>query len=553
VCQVLEPLTGYENYKKRQQIFMRACADLDVYEAHREGPNVLWCRYALGQYDRITYDMIDFACGFTDRWEDCADFALLPLLMIVYQEKIDAKLPPRYVERIKQAALKFKYWTDEANDTVMWMDSENHRMGFHTLEYLAGILFPQDIFVNSGQNGLFHSIKGRMHLMEWLSQRIRFGYNEFHSDSYLPVTFAPLLVIQMIAPYEEFSLRTMAKELTDITVFHLAANNFNGAIASPRGRSYNVPMRNPMQQGTTSILYVLFGRDRAAMNPTPGATAAAVCEYMPPEGICNVAYDYSEMINYYKTGFYHWGNQNANLTSMRTPEYMMSSARNHNLGRCEDHLHVAQITLPRNIIMFFSAPFTRQEGSGLRPDYWAGQFCAPEVYQYRNTLNVSWRHVTNPLIWMTHCHFEEEKFDEVVYQGQWVFGRAEDSFVGIWSENPCELAQEGNYAGRELISAGRNNNWIVECGSKREDGSFADFMNKLSAAPITVEEDKVTFVSPKNGCMEFCKEFAVEGELVPIRSMAVDSKYMKSIFGSGTYEYHMEGLEDKVWSYASSV
>ncbi|MBQ7915991.1 MAG: hypothetical protein IJ315_04300, partial [Firmicutes bacterium] len=372
VCQVLEPLLGYENYKKRQQIFMRSCADMDVIEAYRESPNVLWCRYALGEYDRITYSMVDFACGFTDRWEDCADFALLPLLMIVYEEQIDAKLPPRYVERIKQAALKFKYWVDEANDSVMWMDSENHRMGFHTLEYLAGILFPQDIFVNSGQNGLFHSIKGRMHLMEWLSQRIRFGYNEFHSDSYLPVTFAPLMVIQKVAPYEEFSLRTMAKELADITVFHLAANNYNGCIASPRGRSYNLPMRNPMQQGTTSILYILFGRDRAAMNPTPGATAAAVSDYMPPEGICNVAYDYSEMVNYYKTGFYHWGNQNANLTAMRTPEYMMSSARNHNLGRCEDHLHVAQVTMPRDIILFFSAPYTRQEGSGLRPDYWAG-------------------------------------------------------------------------------------------------------------------------------------------------------------------------------------
>ncbi len=47
------------------------------------------------------------------------------------------------------------------------------------------------------------------------------------------------------------------------------------------------------------------------------------------------------------------------------------------MGICEAHLHVAQITLPKDTIIFFSAPFTMREGSGLRPDYWAGQASVP--------------------------------------------------------------------------------------------------------------------------------------------------------------------------------
>ncbi|MBQ7915316.1 MAG: hypothetical protein IJ315_00835, partial [Firmicutes bacterium] len=431
--------------------------------------------------------------------------------------------------------------------------SENHRMGFHTLEYLAGLLFPQDIFTNSGQNGLFHSMKGRMHLIEWLSQRIRFGYNEFNSDSYLPVTTGPLLAIQEMAPFEEFNLITMARELTNITVFYLAANSFNGAMASPRGRSYNMPMRNPLQQGTTSILYLLFGRDRAALKMEPGSMALAIGSYMPPKGICDVAYDYSETVSYYKSGFYHWGKQNADITAIRTPEYMVSSVRNHNVTVCEAHLHVGQVTLPNDAIMFFSAPFTRQEGGGLRPDYWAGQAWTPETYQYRGTLGVCWWDVKEPFVWMTHCHFDTYKFDEVRHVDHWTFGRVGDSYVGIWSAHVHELAKTGLYADRELISNGTENAWILECGSAREDGDFEQFVEKLLAAEITVGDHKVTFASPKNGAMEFCSAFKVEGELVPIRSMTVDSKYVTSRYGSGTYDYHFEGLEGTVWTYASSI
>jgi hypothetical protein len=553
-CEILQALPGYENYAERQRIFLEAAANQDPFKNPRVSSDVIWARYALGQYDRISYAMVQLACNIVERRDDCADFVLLPLLRIVHSEKIEAKLPPRYIDCIKHAALNFKYWVDEANDCLMWFDSENHRMGFHTLEYLAGLLFPQDIFSNSGQNGLFHAMKGRMHLIEWLSQRIRFGYNEFNSDSYLPITTGPLIAIQEMAPFEEFNLITMARELTNITVFYLAANSFNGAMASPRGRSYNMPMRNPLMQGTTSILYLLFGRDRAGVKLEPGSMALAISKnYMPPKGICDVAYDYNEMVNYFKSGFYHWGKQNADITAIRTPEYMLSSVRNHNVTVCEAHLHVSQATLPKDTIIFFSAPFTRQEGSGLRPDYWAGQSWTPETYQYRGTLGVCWWDVKDPFVWMTHCHFDADKFDEIRHRDHWTFGRVGDSYVGIWSANEHELATTGTYANRELISNGKENSWILELGSAREDGDFEQFVEKLLAAQIVVGDHKVTFESPKNGTMEFCKAFKVAGELIPIRSMVIDSKYVTSRYGSGTYDYNFEDLEGTVWTYASSI
>ena len=190
----------------------------------------------------------------------------------------------------------------------------------------------------------------------------------------------------------------MATELTHLIAFYLGVNQYHGVIASPRGRSYNLSMRNPYQQGTASILYLLFGEDTAALKIEPGAMAIAVDGYQPPEGILQAASHYEETHFRYKSGLYHTGKQNADLTAMRTPEYMISSVRNHNVGTCEAHLHVAQVALPKDTIIFFSAPFTMREGSGLRPDYWAGQASVPQVYQYRNTLCVRWQHVQHPYV-----------------------------------------------------------------------------------------------------------------------------------------------------------
>ena len=553
VCRVFKPLPGKEKFQERRKIFLQACAEQIPEEAGWDIADILWARYALGQYERIRYDQIDMACQIVDRRDDCADFTLLPLLRIVYAERKERRLPEEYTERIRQAALGFKYWVDEANDCMMWFDSENHRMGFHTLEYLAGLLFPQDVFTNSGQNGLFHSMKGRMHLMEWLSQRIRFGLNEFHSDSYIPITLGPLLALQEMTPYEEFSIRTMAEELTHLISFYLGVNQYHGAIASPRGRSYNLPMRNPMQQGTTSILYLLFGEDRVALRIEPGAMAIAIDGYQPPEGIIRAASNYEETLFHYKSGLYHEGKQNADLTAMRTPEYMVASVRNHNVGVCEAHLHVAQITLPRDTIIFFTAPFTMREGSGLRPDYWAGQASAPHVYQYRNTLCLRWQNVSHPYIWMTHCHFDTRKLDEYEQRGNWTFGRVEESYVGIWSRHPHVLCDTGIYGMRELISLGKENCWIAECGSRREDGGFEEFMGRLEKADIQVNDESVLYDSPKNRRLVFGETFLAEGKEVPIENMTVDCPYLRSRYGSGTYESKLAGWEGTIWSYASSV
>ena len=101
---------------------------------------------------------------------------------------------------MKNTILGFRYWIDEPGEALMHMGSENHRLLLHSAEYLAGQLFPSDEFPNSQQRGLFHILKGRMYLIEWLQQRGKFGFDEWNSNCYYAVNTAPLTNVYDFTP-----------------------------------------------------------------------------------------------------------------------------------------------------------------------------------------------------------------------------------------------------------------------------------------------------------------------------------------------------------------
>ena len=76
------------------------------------------------------------------------------MLRILYEygNKIDEKNSAL----LKKTLLNFKYWMDEPGKDSMCYWSENHQILFASDEYLAGQLFPDDIFTNDGRTGKEH-------------------------------------------------------------------------------------------------------------------------------------------------------------------------------------------------------------------------------------------------------------------------------------------------------------------------------------------------------------------------------------------------------------
>ena len=298
--------------------------------------------------------------------------------------------------------------------------------------------------------------------------------------------------------------------------------------------------------------WMLFGNGQA--NASALHSELAFSYYVPPRGLCELAENFTPATFHFKQGIMHFDKHNADFTIRRTEDYMIGGVRDHNVGMCDMHFISSMIALRDDVLIFFSAPNNMAEGSGLRPDYWAGQAFLPRVLMAKRTLAVIWHDVKDPSIWMTHCHFNARKFDEVIVCGGWTFGRKGSGYVAIHSSAPHALRTEGLYAGRELVSEGNETVWIAECGRREEDGSFEEFMESVQKAALWQDGEGYHFDSPGSGLMEFGLDsgFTVDRADVPVPDYMALSPYIQSRYGSGRIEYKCPHFEVTKWSYPAS-
>lgn len=142
--------------------------------------------------------------------KDCSDFYLVGLFRLWRDERNSGLFSEAFWDRVKASILNYRYWIDEPGDDVMWFFSENHALLFHTNELLAGQLFGEEMFTNSGETGEVHRLKAEERLALWFERFMDEGLAEWNSSAYIPIDAVGLLHIYEFAQNEQ--LRQQAKK-----------------------------------------------------------------------------------------------------------------------------------------------------------------------------------------------------------------------------------------------------------------------------------------------------------------------------------------------------
>lgn len=248
-------------------------------------------------------------CRRIDGWLDCADFDVLRLLTLWYAYR--DRLPPRVVQTIEERFLTFRYWyTDPGLDGVVderWYWSENHRLIFHSCEYLAGQAFPHERFATAGLTGEQHRERAAAALGAWFDEKARDGFSEWHSDAYYEKDLAPLVTLAELV--EDPPLAERAAAFADLVLFDLALHSHRDNAGSTHGRSYMRFKATAPSQTVFSALKLCFDRtsepwplelgdDTELLPATEGATLLARCaSYRPPDIVRRVARHPGELVD----------------------------------------------------------------------------------------------------------------------------------------------------------------------------------------------------------------------------------------------------------------
>lgn len=231
-----------------------------------------------------------------DTWEDTRDFSLMYLhwlLALADGSSAMTTLDPAVIDAIEQRMVDNRYqWNDPLPDDRVddqWFWSENHLIIGLVNEYLAGSRMPKRTFTVTGLTGAEHAKRSKGPILEWVRERARFGFFEWHSHVYMKKNLAPLLTLAEFS--DDPDLVLAATMGLDLCLLDMASFCHAGVYAASRGRTY-AKDKLAEQEPIADAFKLLF--DDTELDYSGGADSVATyfagsSRYRPPQVLLDMA------------------------------------------------------------------------------------------------------------------------------------------------------------------------------------------------------------------------------------------------------------------------
>lgn len=233
------------------------------------------------------------ALDFIDARKDCSDFVLHGILRLLFQESRGQRaetshlLSTHLFTKAKRTILNFKYFPNEPGIDSLCTWTENHYILFTSAAYLAGQMYLDEVFTNSGETGKQKVELNRKRILRWLDLRFHTGFSEWLSHVYYDEDLTALLALYDFAADEE--IRQKSEMILDLLLFDMALNSFKGIFGSTHGRAYENTKKWASNEGTTDTSKLLFGTGIFSGFDNMSAIAFALSNYRVPKVIEHVA------------------------------------------------------------------------------------------------------------------------------------------------------------------------------------------------------------------------------------------------------------------------
>jgi len=472
--------------------------------------NVL-ARYFTGDQTHLDVDLIYNDLHVMECRYDCSEFISASLLRLAKEYD----LGPTLMNEMKRVFLGYRYWMDERGSDGMCFWSENHAIMFFGVQLVAGEMWPDELFRRSGRTGREQFEVARKRCNDWLDDVIEHSCEEFLSANYMNVTMGALLLLIDYGP-EEISRK--ATIVLDKQFEQIGIQTFCGSVISPQGRVYRSCIR-PFDQDSQGMLG--FIDDRNAYAPHVDnwwLSALATSKYQPPYEMSR-SWMYNDHLD-----MEHWSG-NALIAVRKRKEYMLTGVQcpsgyprkwENRYGKpdCDpgsaeyvkslnekfhgtSYLtpgqygymqHFFYAALSNEAVLFLNNPGAASEDGSMRPGYWYSNGVMPAQKQQGALLGQIYDIGLDYPINFVHLYFPECKFDEAVFDGQWLFARKGEGYVALWSSDPLEPHAD-MLTGCEWRTYERRCAFMVHVGSLTECGSFEDFKAQCLALNVQFDRD----------------------------------------------------------------
>lgn len=423
---------------------------------------------------------------------DCSDFRLTEIVwMYCLGQEI---LPQELLDQFKACMLGYRYWFTEKGNDVMWFFSENHALSLHACEYIAGRLFPEKVFSNSGMTGRQHMEHGLSMIRDWFSVILEYGYTEWCSVNYLPVDMLGYMTLMKFSQNPEID--SLCKRAMDMTYGLFAMQCHRGMLLGANGRAYINDVLSPTDIQANAFCYFAFGTPFAPMAYKP--TLYALSDYECPEELKAKA-----LLNDGETLEEHFtqGRDRIQITIFKTKDYFIGSSSSTLEGKPGDQEHLFDAMVGDEDGRFWiNHPGEAKIIGTRRPGYFSGNAFTPHVSQFKASAVISYRFPNTAEVNFTHLICFRDSFNQQLLLQRDLFLRRGKVNILIHAENGLQIPKTRSLSKYELRSLGLTNTWYVRIDDTMD---FQSFVDKMSSCPLTQLGDTLVIQDPVYGKVEY--------------------------------------------------
>jgi hypothetical protein len=377
---------------------------------------------------------------------------------------------------------------------------------------LAGQLYAQRTFadLNSGE---WHRQQAEAWLLHWLAATSQSGLPAGESEQSFVDALLALSHLVDLAHSDEIA--ELAAAVLDKLAFQLALHSFVGAWGGSQDDPTPQWLPSTRLGPLSGVARLWWGQ--GCFNAECAATVALACaeNYTLPEILAAVGLDRRQ------ENWLQRQDARANLgtpethtrvnrAAYRTGDYLLASAQGDWPAGKGGLLWRA--TLGPDAVIFGNRPAWSSSHAAWQNNYWCGSAARVRVAQWHEVLVVAYGAAENARLAFSHAYFPKAIYDDVRMAEGWVMAAKGNGYVAMTATGGLTLVSKGRSAQREVRAAAESI-WLVHMGSAGQDGTFADFAEKVLALPVAFEEGSLQLTSLRGQTLRFSSVAALDQAL----------------------------------------
>lgn len=239
--------------------------------------------------------------------------------------------------------------------------------------------------------------------------------------------------------------------------------------------------------------------------------------------------------------------QRGNTYTYKNASFSMYTTQSYFPGTYADQQHVQGVNVNEETSVFHTHPALEEGKSGQSPNYWVSYGHFPHAVQDENIqlaiYNIPDKKgmMEKALLDYTHMFFDKKQYDEVILEGNYIFGQLADTYIAVIGYNDLNFKEDSM---DDVIQEGKQVFYITQMETTDDFTSLDDFIKHIKSNELSFDKKSLELKYMNQGIeysLEYDEDFKINDQVIDTDYSRYDSPYANAEQKDNTITFNYNG------------